>query len=99
MVRPRREPYDASNDGSPTSSTAACVNDAITHAVTGPGGQMGAATDSSAADSNPNVDASEKSLPGPASLEASPAATGPFFVPLPTPVTAPTRSRRQARFA
>jgi transposase len=35
--------------------------------VTDPGGQAGAATDSSAADSNPNVDASEKSLPGPAS--------------------------------
>ena len=34
---------------------------------TGPGGQSGAATGSSAADSNPNVDASEKSLPGPAS--------------------------------
>lgn len=33
---------------------------------TGPGGQVGAATGSSAADSNPNVDASEKSLPGPA---------------------------------
>jgi transposase len=35
--------------------------------VADPGGQTGAATDSSAADSNPNVDASEKSLPGPAS--------------------------------
>jgi transposase len=69
---------------------------------TGPGGQAGAATGSSAADSNPNVDASEKSLPGPASPEATPATTG-----LPTrssarsrrPVTAPTRSRRQAHSA
>jgi transposase len=42
---------------------------------TDPGGQAGAATDSSAADSNPNIDASEKSLPGPASLEATPEAT------------------------
>jgi transposase len=36
---------------------------------TGPGGQVGAATGSSAADSNPNVDASEKSLPGPATTK------------------------------
>ena len=42
---------------------------------TGPGGHSGAATGSSAADSNPNVDASEKSLPGPANLKATPAAT------------------------
>jgi transposase len=34
--------------------------------VTGPGGHAGASTCSSAADSNPGVDASEKSLPGPA---------------------------------
>ncbi|GAA0315453.1 IS110 family transposase [Kineococcus aurantiacus] len=34
--------------------------------VTGPGGQVGAATGSSAVDCNPGVDASEKSLPGPA---------------------------------
>ncbi len=38
----------------------------------GPGGQAGAATGSSAADSNPNVDASEKSLPGPAGNDATP---------------------------
>ena len=43
--------------------------------VTGPGGQTGATTDSSAADSNPNVDASEKSLPGPAKPEATPVTT------------------------
>ena len=36
-----------------------------TAAGTGPGGQVGAASGSSPADSNPNVDASEKSLPGP----------------------------------
>ena len=33
---------------------------------TGPGGHSGAATNSSADDSNPGIDASEKSLPGPA---------------------------------
>jgi transposase len=33
--------------------------------VTGPGGQEGASTGSSAADSNPDIGASEKSLPGP----------------------------------
>ena len=34
--------------------------------TTGPGGHSGAATNSSAVDSNPGIDASEKSLPGPA---------------------------------
>jgi transposase len=43
------------------------VYDAVKPAVTGPGGHSGATTDSSAADSNPDIDASEKSLPGPAS--------------------------------
>jgi len=73
-----------------------------TAAGTGPGGQVGAATDSSAADSNPNVDASEKSLPGPASPEATPATTS-RPVPSPArsrrPVPAPTRSRGQAQSA
>ena len=49
------------------------LNDAIAHAagvattrqVTGPGGHSGAATGSSAVDSNPGIDTSEKSLPGP----------------------------------
>ena len=69
---------------------------------TDPGGQAGAATDSSAADSNPNVDASEKSLPGPASFEATPP---PTHGPDPSStcsrrlVTAPNRSRRQAQSA
>jgi transposase len=70
--------------------------------VTDPGGQAGAATDSSAADSNPNVDASEKSLPGPANLTATPpatAGTGPSSSRSRRPVTAPTRSRRQAHSA
>jgi transposase len=38
-----------------------------------PGGHSGATTDSSAADSNPGIDASEKSLPGPASQHLTPA--------------------------
>jgi transposase len=69
---------------------------------TDPGGQAGAATGSSAADSNPNVDASEKSLPGPAGFEATPAATaGPDRSSSRSrrPVTAPTRSGRLAQFA
>lgn len=70
--------------------------------VTGPGGQVGAATSSSAADSNPNVDASEKSLPGPAAAEPMPAAP---WDPIRSsaasrrPPTAPTRSRGQAQSA
>ena len=68
----------------------------------GPGGQAGAATDSSAAGFNPNAGASEKSLPGTAGLDPTPAADA-----LPDhssghsrrPVTAPTRSRSQARSA
>ena len=35
----------------------------------GPGGHPGATTNSSAADSDPNIDASEKSLPGPATRQ------------------------------
>jgi transposase len=45
------------------------LTDAITAGAisgTGPGGHPGATTSSSAADSNPDIDASEKSLPGPA---------------------------------
>ena len=46
------------------------LDDAIASATTvgtGPGGHSGATPGSSAADSNPDIDASEKSLPGPAS--------------------------------
>ena len=45
----------------PARATAA---GATTAARTGPGGHSGAATSSSAVDSNPGIDASEKSLPG-----------------------------------
>ena len=44
------------------------VNDAKT-AKTGPGGHVGATLKSSAADLNPMIDTSEKSLPGPAELQ------------------------------
>ena len=70
--------------------------------VTGPGGQAGAATGSSAADSNPNVGASEKSLPGPAAATLRPPTSG---TPDRSsgrsrrPVTTPTRSRGQAQSA
>jgi transposase len=50
------------NDALSPAPTAA----ATTSAKTGPGGHSGAATNSSAVDSNPGIDASEKSLPGPA---------------------------------
>ena len=70
--------------------------------MTGPGGQAGAATGSSAAGSNPNAGASEKSLPGPAGTEATPAAAAlsdRSSARSRRSVPAPTRSRRQARFA
>ena len=42
------------------------VNDAITHATTGPGGQQGNDSHSSAAGSHPSTGSSDKPLPGPA---------------------------------
>jgi transposase len=41
------------------------LDDAITHAVTGPGGQRRNDSDSSAAGSHPHTDSSDKPLPGP----------------------------------
>jgi transposase len=67
-----------------------------------PGGQAGAATDSSATGSNPNADASEKSLPGTADADSTPAAaTGSDHSPTRSrrPREAPTRSQRQAQSA
>jgi transposase len=68
----------------------------------GPGGHAGATTESSAADLNPVAGSSEKSLPGPASHDPTPAAST-------TPIrssrrsrrlrSAPNRSRRQAHSA
>jgi hypothetical protein len=42
------------------------LDDATSGPVTGPGGQRGTSTDSSAAGSHPHAGSSEKSLPGPA---------------------------------
>jgi len=66
----------------------------------GPGGQAGAATSSSAAGSNPNADASERSLPGTASPHNTPAAAhlpdsdpGPQRRLPPAPVTARSHAK------
>ena len=78
------------------------VDDAITHTVTGPGGQRGTTTDSSATGSHPTAGASDKPLPGPANLQATPATIAgpdPFSSPSRRPAKAPTRSRGQAQFA
>jgi transposase len=76
--------------------------DAIRPSATGPGGHSGATLDSSAVDSNPGIDASEKSLPGPANHHATRAKSS-------RPdrsssrsrrtETTPARSRRQAQSA
>jgi transposase len=42
------------------------ISDAITHAVTGPGGQRETTTDSSATGSHPTAGSSDKPHPGPA---------------------------------
>jgi hypothetical protein len=60
--------------------------------VAGPGGHSGAANDSSAVDSNPDIDASEKSLPGPANANATPDSGR-------RPERSTTRSRRQPQSA
>jgi transposase len=78
------------------------VDDTLSNAVTGPGGHRGTTTDSSVTGSHPHAGSSEKSLPEPASHEATAAPAG-----LPNrssarsrhPVSAPTHSRRQAQSA
>jgi transposase len=62
------------------------------HPEAGPGGQAGAATGSSAAGYNPDTGASDKSLPGPATPEATPTAAT-------SPDRSPTRSRRSTTAA
>jgi transposase len=60
---------------------------------TGPGGHCGATKESSAADLSPHVDTSDKPLPGPANLKATPSATSGPDRSSPRsrrPVTAPT---------
>jgi transposase len=63
------------------------IADAIRPTKTGPGGHSGATLDSSAVDSNPDIDASEKSLPGPANNHATRATNS-------RPDRSPARSRR-----
>ena len=64
-------------------------------ARTGPGGHLGAATDSSAAGGDPNAGSADKSLPGPATCDPTPEAI-PFSRLLPAPWSTPDRSRCQA---
>ena len=76
--------------------------DAIRPSGTGPGGHVGAAIGSSAVNSNPDVDASEKSCPGPVNTNATPGTSSPpdrSSARSRCPETAPARSRRQARSA
>jgi transposase len=71
-------------------------------AATGPGGHRGAATGSSTAGSNPSTGSSEKSLPGPATNDPTPAPASPAIrSPRRSrhPRQAPARSRGQAHLA
>jgi transposase len=65
-------------------------------AQTGPGGHTGAATGSSAAGFNPSTGASEKSLPGPAAHDLTPAKPAQSPGRSRRPPSPPDRSRRQA---
>ena len=49
------------------------VDDAAKHMATGPGGQSGNDSDSSATGSHPNAGSSDKPLPGPATTQPKPA--------------------------
>jgi transposase len=76
--------------------------DAVRPSGTGPGGHSGTTLHSSAADSNPDIDASEKSLPGPVTTDATLTADTRLdrsSARSRRPVTAPARSRRQAHSA
>jgi transposase len=67
--------------------------------ATGPGGHVGAATGSSAAGLHPSAGTSEKSLPGPAAHDLTPAKPIPSSGRFRRPSPAPDRSRRQAHSA
>jgi len=67
----------------------------------GPGGHFGATQESSAVDLSPNVDTSDKPLPGPATSEVTPAATdgpGPSSAPFPTPCPSADPQPRSSAF-
>ena len=85
-------------------SDIACHQMVLDHraAQTGPGGHAGAATGSSAAGFNPSTGASEKSLPGPATHDPTPAPPSQPIRSSGRPRRsrpAPARSRGQAHFA
>jgi transposase len=67
--------------------------------ATGPGGHRGAATGSSAAGLHPTAGTSEKSLPGPATHDPTPARPAHSPGRSRRPSSVPDRSRRQAHFA
>ena len=78
------------------------MRDDAQRVATGPGGHVGATTDSSAVNSNPDVDASEKSCPGPATTNATRVKSSRpdrSSARSRHPKTAPARSRRQAQSA
>jgi transposase len=78
------------------------MRDDAQRAATGPGGHSGAATGSSAVDSNPDIDASEKSCPGPVTTNATRVKSSRpdrSSARSRRPQTAPARSRRQAQSA
>jgi transposase len=75
------------------------LNDALGQTGTGPGGHRGTATDSSVTGSHPHAGSSDKSLPGPATDDHTPAHTARSSPSSPRRLAAPTRSRRQAHFA
>jgi transposase len=78
------------------------MRDDAQRVATGPGGHVGAATGSSAVNSNPDVDASEKSCPGPVTTNATRGKSSRPDRSSPRsrrPKTAPARSRRQAQSA
>ena len=74
------------------------ITDARANA-TGPGGHVGAATGSSAAGLHPSAGTSDKSLPGPAAHDLTPARPIPSPGRSRHPSPAPDRSRRQAHSA
>jgi len=78
------------------------MRDDAQRVATGPGGHVGAATGSSAVNSNPDVDASEKSCPGPVTTHATRVKSSRpdrSSARSRRPKTAPARSRRQAHSA
>jgi transposase len=78
------------------------MRDDANTSVTGPGGHVGAATGSSAVDCNPDIDTSEKSLPGPATSNATPtrgSRPDRSSARSRRPKTAPAHSRAQAHSA